>query len=151
MERIILTEKNFTKLRDLIKKNEGKEIIFSSSDDDFNRKVIEKLPVNVLLIPLEGRKDFSKQRNSGFNEIMAKAAKKSGVKIGFFLDELIFSNEKEKIISRIKQNIKLCSRNKVQIVFIEEKEKRNLFLIKSLGLSLGMPTWMVKGSFETLG
>ena len=38
----ILTEKNFSKLKEIIKKSKG-DLIFSSNDDEFNRKVIEKL------------------------------------------------------------------------------------------------------------
>ena len=145
-ERIILTEKNFNKLKELIKKNsgDGEEIVFSSDDDELNRKVAEKLPVDVIAIPLSGRKDFSKQRNSGLNEVVARIVKKNGIKIGVFLDEIIFSNEKEKIISRLRQNIKLCNKNKIEMVFIEGKERRNPILLKSLGLTLGMPTWMTK-------
>ncbi|MBU2612682.1 MAG: hypothetical protein KKB62_03100 [Nanoarchaeota archaeon] len=143
MERVILTEKNFSKLKDLMKKNRGKEIVFTSEDDELNRKVIEKLPVGILLIPLSKRKDFAKQRNSGFNEVMAKIAKKNSVKIGVNLDEVIHSDEKEKIISRLKQNIKLCVKNKIPLIFIEGKEKRNPVLLKSLGISLGMPSWMI--------
>ena len=39
-QQIILTETNFNKLKDQIKKNKEHEIIFTSSDDEFNRKVI---------------------------------------------------------------------------------------------------------------
>ena len=147
MERIILTEKNFSRLKEFVKKAKGKEIIFSSQDDELNRKVLEKLQVHILLIPLRNRKDFMKQRDSGFNGVMAKIAKKMGIKIGVGLDELIntSSPEKEKIIARVRQNIRLCSRNKVGMVFVEGKEKRNSVLLKSLGLVLGMPTWMTKG------
>ena len=77
MERIILTEKNFSRLKELIKKNKGKEIIFMSDEDDFNRKVMEKLPIHIILISLKGRKDYSKQRNSGFNEVLARIASKN--------------------------------------------------------------------------
>ncbi len=144
MERVILTEKNFNKLREEVKKNREKEIIFSSSDDELNRKVMEKLPINMLLIHLSGRKDFLKQRNSGFNEVMAKIAAKNGVKICFDIEELVNSHEKERILSRLKQNIGLCKKSKLQVVFIESNEKRDPLLLKSLGLVLGMPTWMTK-------
>ncbi len=144
MVRIVLTEKNFSKLRDEIKKHNGDEIVFSSEDDELNRKVAEKLAVDILAIPLSGRKDFSKQRNSGLNEVVARIVKKNGIKIGIFLDEIIFSKEKEKIISRVRQNIKLCNKNKIEMIFIEGKEKRNSVLLKSLGSTLGMPTWMTK-------
>ena len=144
MESIILTEKNFSKLKELVKQYNEKKIIFYSNDDDLNRKVMEKLPIKVLLIPLDERKDFMKQRNSGFNEVLAKIAKKEGIKIGIDLNEIICSQNKERILSRLKQNIDLCKRNKLFMEFFSIKEKRNLILLKSLGLVLGMPTWMTK-------
>lgn len=144
MEQIILKEKNFNRLKDLVNKNKEKKLIFFSEDDDLNRKVLEKLKIDLLVIKLEGRKDFSKQRNSGFNEVMARIAKKNNVKIGIFLDELIFSKEKERIISRVKQNVNLCKKKEIQIEFFSIEEKRNELLLKSLGLILGMPTWMTK-------
>ena len=139
-----MTEKNFSKLKELVKQYNEKKIIFYSNDDDLNRKVMEKLPIKVLLIPLDERKDFMKQRNSGFNEVLAKIAKKEGIKIGIDLDEIICSQNKERILSRLKQNINLCKRNKLFMEFFSIKEKRNLILLKSLGLVLGMPTWMTK-------
>jgi RNase P/RNase MRP subunit p30 len=137
----MISETNFNKLRELVKK-EKKPIIFSSKDDELNRKVLEKLPINILLLPLETRKDFSKQRDSGFNQVLAKIAQKNKIQIGVNLDEIIESPNKIKILSRIKQNIKLCNKNKVFIQFIQNKNKRELHELKSLGTILGMPTWM---------
>ena len=67
--------------------------------------------------------------------------------MGINLDEIIESNEKTKaeILARARQNIKLCSKNKLRMKFISnEKNKRNLHDLKALGLVLGMPTWMTK-------
>jgi RNase P/RNase MRP subunit p30 len=144
MERIILREKNFSKLKELVKKNKDKEVIFSSDDDVLNRKVLDKLQINILLINLEIRKDFSKQRNSGFNDVMAKIAKKKNIQIGINLDELIYSINRERVVSRLRQNVRLCNRNRIQMKFIQGKVDRDLIVLKSLGLVLGMPSWMVK-------
>ena len=89
------------------------------------------------------RKDFQKQRNSGFNHVLAKIAKKNNICIGINLDEIINSNEKAKILARVVQNIKLCNKNKLKMKFIG-KQIRNIYDLKSLGLVLGMPTWMTK-------
>ena len=144
MKQIILTETNFNRLKELVKKNPEKEIIFSSNDDEFNRKVLEKLPIKVLKKNLESRKDFQRQRNSGFNQVMAKLAKKNKIQIGINFDELISSKNKEKILSRIIQNIKLCNKQKVQMKFVSQKRNINKNNLKSLGSVLGMPTWMIK-------
>ena len=142
-KQLILSETNFNKLKDQVKKNSKKEIIFTSDDDEFNRKVLEKLPIQILLINLESRKDYQKQRNSGFNQVMAKIAKKNKIQIGINFDELLSSKNKEKIISRLIQNIKLCNKYKIQMIFISKNKQSKLNLI-SLGLVLGMPTWMTK-------
>jgi len=142
----IIQENTFDRSRKAIRDSKEEQIIFSSNDDDLNRKILEKERIGVLLINLSSRKDFQKQRNSGFNQVLAKIAKKNKVTIGINLDELIESKNKEIILSRIKQNIKLCNKNKLQMKFIIQKEKnqRNIYDLKSLGLVLGMPTWMTK-------
>ncbi len=145
---IIIKESNFEKARKLIRESKDKEIIFSSDDDELNRKIIEKEKINILLINLAGRKDFQKQRNSGFNQVLAKIAQKNNITIGINFDEIIESPqfEKEKIFARIKQNIKLCNKNKLKMKFIiqNSKNQRNIYDLKSLGSVLGMGTWMIK-------
>ena len=146
----LLTEPNFSRLKDNIKKAklEGNTtIIYSSEDDELNRKVIEKLSIDILLINQKNRKDFQKQRNSGFNQVMAKTIKKKNIQLGINFDEIVESpslKEKAEIIARIKQNISLCNKENIKIKFIIQKEKniRNIHDLKSLGLVLGMPTWM---------
>lgn len=148
---IILTQKDFNKLKNEVKnaKENKKEIIFTSENDELNRKVIEKLSIGILLIDLKNRKDFQKQRNSGFNQVMAKTMSKKNISLGINLDEIIEeANPKKKaeILARIRQNIIICNKNKVNIKFIALKEKNqtNTYDLKSLGLILGMPTWMTK-------
>jgi RNase P/RNase MRP subunit p30 len=147
---IILTQTEFNKLKNEVKLNSDKEIIYSSDDDELNRKVIEKLPVNFLLVNQSGRKDFQKQRNSGFNQVMAKVMKKKNIILGINFDEILECKglrEKAEIFARIKQNIFLCNKNKVKMKFVirDEKNSRNIYDLKALGLVLGMPTWMTKG------
>ena len=141
----IISTSNFETARKQIASAKS-PIIFSSDNDDLNRKLIEKLPIEILLINQKNRKDFQKQRNSGLNHVLAKIAKKNNISIGINLDEIIESREKQKsqILARIKQNIILCNKNKLQMKFISEKHKRNTYDLKSLGLVLGMPTWMTK-------
>jgi RNase P/RNase MRP subunit p30 len=144
MEQILISEENFDKARKLIKENQGKKIIFSSADDELNRKILEKENIEILLLNLEGRKDFQKQRNSGFNHVLAKLAKKKNIILGINLDEIINSEGKQKaiILARVMQNIKICNKNKLKMKFIQKNHKRNILDLKSLGLILGMPTWM---------
>jgi len=146
MNQILISENNFDKARKLIKENQDKKIIFSSEDDELNRKILEKEEIDILLLNQGNRKDFQKQRNSGFNHVLAKLAKKKEITIGIDLDEIINSEEKQKaqILARVMQNIKICNKNKLKMKFIQKNQKRNIFDLKSLGLVLGMPTWMIK-------
>jgi len=148
---LLITQKDFNKLKNEVKKakEESKKIIYSSEDDELNRKVIEKLEINILLLNLNQRKDFQKQRNSGFNQVMAKTMSKKRIILGINLDEIVEeANPKKKaeILGRIRQNITICNRNKVNMKFIalKDKNQRNIYDLKSLGLILGMPTWITK-------
>ncbi len=143
METILLTQTNFNKLKEEIKKNKDKKVIFTSEDDELNRKVLEKLPISILLLNQKNRKDFTKQRNSGLNQVLAKIAKKNKIQIGINLDELVPAQGKteSQLLARIQQNIKLCNKNKIQMQFIS-KQKQNLNSLKALGSTLGMPSWM---------
>lgn len=137
-------EKSRKEIAQLNRLNE--KIIFFSNDDDLSRKILEKEKIDILLINLSKRKDKQKQRNSGFNQVLAKLAKKRKVVIGINLDEIIESSGKEKsdILSRLKQNIVLCNKNKLKMKFISQRNQRDIYDLKSLGLILGMPTWMTK-------
>ncbi len=142
---LFINEKNFERIRKKVNDNKDKKIIFSGDNDEVNRKVLEKLNIDILVINQEKRKDFQKQRNSGFNSVLAKIAKKRNIGIGINLDEIINSQGKTKaeILARIRQNIKICNKNKLKMSFVGEN-KRNIYDLKSLGLILGMPTWMTK-------
>jgi RNase P/RNase MRP subunit p30 len=149
----IIKETNFEKIRAKIKKereaNPSKKILFVSKDDTLSRKVLEKTPINILVILQEGRKDKQKQRSSGLNQVLAKIAKKKNIQIGICLDEIIAAKKQEKsdILARVIQNIDICKKAKVQMQFCGCKYPRNLYDKKSLGLVLGMPTWMTKNLF----
>jgi len=147
---MIIKSNSFEKARKEI--NEAKksqtEIIFSSENDELTRKVIEKLPIDILLINLSDKKDFQKQRNSGFNQVLSKIAKKNNITLGINLDEIINSkNKKEKseIIARIKQNIRICKKDKLKIKFVGKTQKTQKDL-QALALVLGMDTKTAKNS-----
>jgi len=145
-EQILIQEDNFDRARKLIKENSNKKIIFTSDDDELNRKILEKENIQILLLNMEKRQDFQKQRNSGLNHVLAKLAKKKEIVIGINLDEIIKTSEKEKarILARVAQNIRICNKNKLKMKFIYKNNKRNIYDLKSLGLILGMPTTIVK-------
>ncbi len=145
---IFISGKDFNEARKRIReaKGSGKTIVFTS-DDELARKVLEKETIDILLINQKGRRDMVKQRGSGFNQVMAKTSKKKDIVVGINLDEILEAEQREKgkMLARVRQNIKLCSKNKLKMGFISktghEKDKYDL---RGLGLVLGMPTWMIK-------
>ena len=146
---VLISGKDFNEARKKIREaqKQGAEVIFTSNDDELERKVLEKETISMLLISQEGRRDMAKQRSSGFNQVLAKTAKKKDVVVGINLDEILNSQEEKKseILSRIRQNVKLCNKNKLKMEFISKKgQEKDKYDLKSLGLVLGMPTWMVK-------
>jgi len=145
MKHIIIQEENFQKARKKIRENPGKIIIFSSNNDELNKKILEKEKIHILLLNLSSRKDKMKQRDSGFNHVLAKLAKKKNISLGINLDEIINSEpqKKSEILARVRQNIRLCNKNKLKMKFIS-KNKGDIYNLKSLGLVLGMPTSMTK-------
>ena len=142
----IIQENQFQKARNQIReaKKNQKTVVFTSNNDDLNRKVLEKEPIDVLLINQKERQDKQKQRSSGFNQVMARTAKKNNVTIGINLNEMLKSKGKGKaeILARIEQNIRLCNKSKIKMTFFPEL--KNNHDLKALGLVLGMPTWMTK-------
>ena len=145
---ILIQETTFEKIKKKINENKDKIIIFTSENDDLNRKILEKQAINILLLNQAKRKDKQKQRNSGLNQVLAKIAKKKNITIGINLDEIIESKGKSRslILARVKQNIKLCNKNKIAMKFImlKDKNKRNSHNLKALATVLGMPNSMFK-------
>ncbi len=141
---IILTETNFSRLKEFVKKNKEKEIVFTSTDDNLNRKVCEKLPIDILLIPLENRKDFMKQRDSGMNEILMRIMKKNKIKLGIDFDEILKSKNKERIFSRLKQNIFLVKKGKISLALVGNKQNKDISGIKALLSLLGCHNSLLK-------
>jgi len=146
MEKIFIEENNFEKARKKIRENSEKFIIFTG-DDEISRKILEKEKINVLLISEVERKDFLKQRDSGLDRVMARLATKNKVLIGINFDELVESDRektKAKILSRIIQNIEICKKEKTNMIFVSKKTQLEKNSVLALGLSLGMPSWMIR-------
>jgi|TARA_Y100000034_G_scaffold136615_1_gene214160 ribonuclease P/MRP protein subunit RPP1 len=134
---------NLNELRREIKKlkDANEEVVVLAGDDAFNRKVVENGDVDVIVGLEFDRRDFLKQRNSGLNEIMARLAKKNGIKIGVDVGEIkkLSCVEKARVLARLRQNIGLCKRLKVEMIVYPRgygKEVMSLFLV--LGSDSGL-------------
>ena len=113
----IIRVKKVGELRNKTSEAEGL-VVVEGGDDKINRACVENNKVDILLSPEKGRKDDSVYfRNSGLNHILCKLANKNQVAIGFNFDDLEESKDREILIGRIMQNIRLCRKYKVDMVF----------------------------------
>jgi RNase P/RNase MRP subunit p30 len=109
----------------------------------FNRRAVETLKINYLVSPeLGDRKDSLKQRDSGLNHVVAKAAKTRGVEIVINFDSLSEMGEKAKALrlARIIQNVKICRKAGCGIKIWGVVDEKSL---KSFGEGLGMSSGQV--------
>lgn len=145
----IINTNNLNEARKQIEKlkreSSTEQVAILSQDDEFNRKALEIKGLNILIINEDfEKKDYSKQRNSGLNEVLANICKQKDIEIAIQIDKISKKNslEKAKSLSRLRQNIMLCRKSDVKIVFLTEspanKSKTNE--LKSLLLTLGAST-----------
>lgn len=146
----IITTNNLNEARKQIlklkkEKPESKETLaLLSQDDEFNRKALEIKGLNILVIneALE-IKDYSRQRNSGLNEVLAKICAKKDITIGIQLKEIASKSEKEKAkaLARLQQNIMLCKKAGTKLTFISEDGKiKDKLALQSILSVLGAST-----------
>jgi len=146
--------KNSKELQKLISQNILPLIIEASDDDELNRIVFENKKVDIIFHLEDKRKPYDPThfRNSGLNQVLCKLANKNNIHIGFSLDEILKSKNQSLLIGRIKQNIKLCRKYKVKMVFASlAKDKYGLRLSKdliSLMKVLGMTPGEAKHALE---
>lgn len=98
--------------------NKNKLIIVQGGK--FNKEILQNKKVDILLNPEKNpEKDFIHQRNSGLNQSLCKLAKKNNIAIGISFNEILRNKSIRRaiLLGRIKQNIKLCRKYKVRMVF----------------------------------
>lgn len=143
----IITTTNLNEARkqaDKIRK-ESKQIIILSQDDEFNRKALEIKGLNMLVINEELEiKDYSKQRNSGLNEVLANICAGKKIAVGIQIEKIINKNEIEKArtLARLAQNIMLCKKAGTRLVFVGDIKDK--LALQSMLLTLKASTKQAK-------
>jgi RNase P/RNase MRP subunit p30 len=106
----------------LIKTKEAKKkklmVICRCNDEKILRFVLEKVPVDVIL-GMESifRKDSLHYPKSGLDHILSKIAFEQGKAVGFSFSALLHAADAGKILNRMKFNLKLCRKYKLQVIF----------------------------------
>jgi RNase P/RNase MRP subunit p30 len=148
---MVIKSDNLNEVRKKIEKafKNSERVIVYAGADEFNRKILEDKRVDYLIDVFGSGKDRLRQRDSGLNQVLCKLAKSNGISIGFDISKLVKGDEfvSAKVISRLRQNIRLCRKYKVHMVLVNlgKRNKKDVF---ALLLSLGMSTSMAKYSVE---
>ena len=113
--------------------------IAEAKDYGTNRKLVETKRVKILVNPhINSNKDSLHFRTGGLDHVLCNLASKNNTAIGFSLDSL----NNPVVIGRVKQNIKLCRKYKVRMVFFtfakNKYELRSVQDLLSLLRVLGM-------------
>ena len=143
---ILAQQRDMQKIKSKFK---GHFIAAKSSDSD--RDIMEKQYAD-LIFSLEeaSRKDFMHQRGSGLDNILAKLAHDNNVSIGFSISSLLNSKNKNMIMGRMMQNIRLCRKYKTKMVIASFSaspyQMRSPHDIISLFAGLGMSSREAKES-----
>ena len=116
-------------------KDEKAFIVVKSSTND--KDIIERLKPNIIFSFEENtRKDFIHQRASGLNHILCKSAKENNVTIGFSIKSILDAENKQEILGRMMQNMKLCRKYKIKTIIAsfarKPLEMRNVHDLASL-------------------
>ncbi|PIN95001.1 hypothetical protein COU53_01410 [Candidatus Pacearchaeota archaeon CG10_big_fil_rev_8_21_14_0_10_30_48] len=147
----LINEKDIGKIGQIISSiiNSGEKIVVLAGNEEFNRKVLEKKDIDVLLFSNLYGKDKLKQRDSGLNQVLCKLANKNDIAIGVDLKQLDSGSDFDKSVylARLMQNIRLCKKFKVKMIIINVKENNKKDL-NSFLLTLGMDTKMAKSAVE---
>ena len=139
---MVISVKTLNELRKKVNETKGLVVVEGGSDN-INRACVENKKVDVLLSPEKGRKeDYLYVRNSGLNHILCKLANKNKVAVGFNFCDVLDSKSREILIGRMMQNIRLCRKFKVDMVFDcfcnGKCDKKNLAsFCRVLGMSPG--------------
>ena len=104
--------------------------------------MIERLKPNISFSFEENtRTDFIHQRASGLNHILCKSAKENNVTIGYSIKSILDAENKQEILGRMMQNIRICRKYKIKTIIASfaqrPLEMRNVHDLTSLFEILG--------------
>jgi len=111
---ILADNRNIYKIKNKLK---GKDVFVAVKSYGNNKEIIEKSVVDMVFSFEENtRKDFIHQRASGLNHILCKSAKENNVTIGFSIKLILDAENRQEILGRMMQNIRICRKFNVKTI-----------------------------------
>lgn len=105
--------------KDIQKARKMSNLVFLKAGEN-QRSLIEKNK-DIIIFGFEQseKSDFLHQKRSNLNHILCSLATKNNIKIGFSFNLLLNSNENQRnvLIGRMANNIKLCKKYKTRMIF----------------------------------
>lgn len=127
------------------------DFVLVKSDTEKDQQILEKQNADMMFdFELALRKDKIHYRVSGLNQVLCNLAYKREITIGFSLNSILNSKNKPLILGRTMQNIRLCRKYKLRMVFASFSQSpwqmRSAHDLISLGIVLGMHASEAKNS-----
>jgi len=99
------------------------KVDFIISDEDA-RSSFEGREVDIVFgLEAKAKSDFTRQRNSGLNQVLCEIAAKKGKIYGFNFRDVLAAKNRAAIMGRMMQNMMLCRKYKIKtIIFSGAKE-----------------------------
>ncbi len=114
---VIIKEDDKRKLLKLINKIKQK-IIYVPRTEEMARFALEKTKVDMVIgIEKINPKDSVHYVRGGLDQITCKIARDKGKKIVFSFSDILNAKKRERLLARMKLNLKLCKKYKVDVVF----------------------------------
>jgi len=118
-----------------------------------NRKILSNKNVDILVVNEDTPfRDTFHYRAISINHVLCKLAKKNDIAIAFSFSSILNAKDRIKVIGRIMQDIKLCMKYDVDIIFASfarnKFEMRSPHDILSFAKTLGMTPGVAKKSLE---
>lgn len=124
-----------------------------AKDEEKARKAISDRRIDfVYNLEDNKKKDKFNTRSSGLNQVFCKLARENNVGVGFNFNLVLNSDNINMTIGRMKQNVKLCRKFKVNMVlFSGAKNRFEMRAAKDMmafGMSIGMTGSEVKKALD---
>ncbi len=117
-EIIVVKGKNKKELLREIEKNKGKIIIYKPHSEEMLRFSLEKTKVNIIYgFEDINPKDSLHYVRGGLDQVTCKIAAQNDKKIGFSFSEILNSKDRGRLMARMRLNLKLCKKYKVDVIF----------------------------------
>ena len=99
-------------------KARGKKVIFIPSDEELLRYALERVPVDIILgVEQIHAKDSVHHVRGGLDQVLCTIAREQGKIIGFSFSSILNSENRVRLLARMRFNIELCKKYKVNIFF----------------------------------